>query len=335
VLSALGPKHRFTTQVVRAPGSTELVLVGGGDPMLTSTDLATLARAAADAYSADPPVAGLRPTARPRVTVRIDDGLFPKPTRGPGWTGSYMPYSGAPVRPLARLGDYSWDTAANAAAVFADALRREGLRAKVAGRGGSPADGAVLARIRPHTVAEAVRHMLLVSENNVAEVLFRHVGLAESGDASWAGASAAVSSVLSGLGVDTSRLRISDGSGLSRSNRITPQALTEVLSLAVRADLPRLRTIYRDRGLPTAGQSGTLSTAYGRYSTKPSRCARGEVFAKTGSLFDTIALSGIAVGADGKPKAFSFLVNDRPTSVSMLSTRQALDGLAATVVGCW
>lgn len=337
VLTVLGPKHRFTTSVARTPGSASFVLVGGGDPLLSTGDLQTLAKQAANAYRADPAPqpAGVRPTARPRVTVRIDDSLFPKPTRGPGWTGSYMPYSGAPVRPLARLGDYSWDTAANAAGVFAQALRRQGLRATVDGRATAEPGAAVVARVRPHTVADAVRTMLLVSENNVAEVLFRHVGLATSGDTTWAGASRAVSSVLEGLGVETGRLRISDGSGLSRTNRVTPLALAETLSLATRDDLPRLRTIYADRALPTAGRTGTLGTAYGRYTTRPSRCAQGQVFAKTGSLFDTIALSGIAEGADGRPKAFSFLVNDRPTAVSMLSTRQALDGLAATVVGCW
>lgn len=337
VLTVLGPKHRFTTSVARTPGSSTLTLVGGGDPLLTTGDLQALARQAAAAYRDDPAPApaGVRPAARPRVAVRIDDSLFPKPTRGPGWTGSYMPYSGAPVRPLARLSDYSWDTAANAADVFAQALRRAGLRAKVTGRATPEAGAAVVARAREHTVADAVRTMLLVSENNVAEVLFRHVGLAVAGDATWAGASRAVGSVLAGLGVDTSRLRISDGSGLSRSNRVTPLALAQALALSTRDDLPRLRTIYTDRALPTAGRTGTLGVAYGRYTTRPSRCATGQVFAKTGSLFDTIALSGIAEGADGRPKAFSFLVNDRPMSVSMLSTRQALDGLAATVVGCW
>jgi serine-type D-Ala-D-Ala carboxypeptidase/endopeptidase (penicillin-binding protein 4) len=335
VLTALGPGHRFTTSVVREPGGADLVLVGGGDPLLTTTDLTGLARDTARAYLAAPAPTALRPGARPRVVVRIDDSLFGRPTRGPGWTSGYMPYSAAPVRGLARLGDYSWDTGTNAGKVFARALRGEGLRVRYAGGTTAPGDAETLARFRDHTVDDAVHLMLQVSENNVAEVLFRHVGLAESGNPSWRSSSRAAAAVLGRLGIDTTRLRLKDGSGLSRADRLTPNALAAILSLAVRPDLPRLASIYAERGLPTAGRSGTLAPGYGRYTTKPSRCARGKVLAKTGTLYDTITLSGIATGADGRPKAFSFLVNDRPQYVAALSTRQALDGLAATVVGCW
>jgi D-alanyl-D-alanine carboxypeptidase/D-alanyl-D-alanine-endopeptidase (penicillin-binding protein 4) len=45
-----------------------------------------------------------------------------------------------------------------------------------------------------------------------------------------------------------------------------------------------------------------------------------------------IALSGLARGADGRLKAFSFLLNRVP---STLTTRRAVDKLATTVTGCW
>lgn len=83
------------------------------------------------------------------------------------------------------------------------------------------------------------------------------------------------------------------------------------------------------------GRTGTLSASAARYTTWPSRCAAGQVFAKTGSLYDTIGLSGYVRGADGVLKAFSALVNDRPQRYSQLATRQAVDGLIATVNGCW
>ena len=38
-LEALGPDHRFTTRAVRGDGPREVVLVGGGDPLLASTPL--------------------------------------------------------------------------------------------------------------------------------------------------------------------------------------------------------------------------------------------------------------------------------------------------------
>ena len=91
-------------------------------------------------------------------------------------------------------------------------------------------------------------------------------------------------------------------------------------------------------GLPLlmrAGIDGTLNTSYGRYSTSPSSCARGKVYAKTGSLSDAIALSGYAKGSDGAWKVFSIVVNSRPTAYSTLTTRQHVDRIAATVTGCY
>jgi D-alanyl-D-alanine carboxypeptidase len=59
------------------------------------------------------------------------------------------------------------------------------------------------------------------------------------------------------------------------------------------------------------------------------------VQAKTGSLFDTISLSGTASTVGGDERIFSILVNHRPQRYSALSARQVLDGLTATITGCW
>ena len=87
--------------------------------------------------------------------------------------------------------------------------------------------------------------------------------------------------------------------------------------------------------MPVAGRTGTLDDRYGRFTTKQARCAAGAVKAKTGTLFDTIGLSGVAATATGGERIFSILVNDRPQRFSALSTRQAVDGLTATITGCW
>jgi D-alanyl-D-alanine carboxypeptidase/D-alanyl-D-alanine-endopeptidase (penicillin-binding protein 4) len=85
-----------------------------------------------------------------------------------------------------------------------------------------------------------------------------------------------------------------------------------------------------------AGRTGTLAAEYGRFTLRPSRCAVGLVHAKTGTLTGAIALSGTAVGWDGRSRAFSVIVNHPPTDrYSVLQVRQAIDGLAATVSGCW
>ena len=81
--------------------------------------------------------------------------------------------------------------------------------------------------------------------------------------------------------------------------------------------------------------SGTLSPSNGRYLTPPTSCARGKVWAKTGTLFDTIALSGLTYGSDHRLKAFAVLVNDRVQSYPPLTTRGYVDRIAATTNGCY
>jgi D-alanyl-D-alanine carboxypeptidase/D-alanyl-D-alanine-endopeptidase (penicillin-binding protein 4) len=140
---------------------------------------------------------------------------------------------------------------------------------------------------------------------------------------------------LTGLGVDTSGARIVDGSGLSIDDRLSPRLVAQVLRIARVTERERFRAMFRAQAMPVAGRSGTLTTAFGRYSTDPSRCARGLVQAKTGTIYGTIALSGVADTPQGGRRVFSIIVNDRPQRYSPLSTRRAVDGLAATITGCW
>ena len=93
--------------------------------------------------------------------------------------------------------------------------------------------------------------------------------------------------------------------------------------------------MFEPDAMPVSGVSGTLDDRYGRFVTRQSRCAQGDVQAKTGTLFDTIGLSGVATTVGRTGALFAILVNDRPQRYSALSTRQAVDGLTATITGCW
>ena len=177
--------------------------------------------------------------------------------------------------------------------------------------------------------------MLSRSENNVAEVLYRQVALATGHEPSWDGARQAAEQTIGGLGVDPAGMSLLDGSGLSRKDRVSPRFLANVLRLARVTKPERFVDIFESNALPVSGKTGTLATAYGRYVTKNARCARGDVHAKTGSLFDTIALSGLAQTTGGDERLFAIFVNHRPQRYSALSTRQVLDGLTATITGCW
>ena len=322
-LAALGPDTRFVTRVRAGATPGDIVLEGGGDPLLSTTDLRKLANRTAKALPAGVP-----------VVVHVDDDLFPDTGRGPGWTRSYIPSVAASVEALARVWDYSRDPSANAAAVFVKRLNAKGIPATL-GPDADAGDAPVLAETAGRTVADAVRVMLRVSENNVAEVLYRHVARATGQPADWAGAEAAAAQVLRSLGVDPTGMDLHDGSGLSRTNRVTPRFLVDVLRVARVADPGRFAVMFEDEAMPVAGRTGTLDDRYGRFVTKQSRCAAGTVRAKTGTLFDTVGLSGVAAATTGGERLFSILVNDRPQRFSTLSTRQAVDGLTATIAGCW
>ena len=70
-------------------------------------------------------------------------------------------------------------------------------------------------------------------------------------------------------------------------------------------------------------------------STSPTICARGRVFAKTGTLFDTVGLAGYAVGSDGRLKTFAVLVHRSGETYSKLTVRRSVDRIAATATGCY
>jgi D-alanyl-D-alanine carboxypeptidase/D-alanyl-D-alanine-endopeptidase (penicillin-binding protein 4) len=239
-----------------------------------------------------------------------------------------------PVSALARINDYKSNPAALAAKTFADDLVASGIPATVGGAVKADDAAATLAQSTGHTVTQAITRMLSVSENNIAEVLFRQVAKAQGQPTTWDGARAAAMQVLAGLGLNTEGLVLADGSGVSRDDRLSPTFLTQLVRYVRVSNPTPYASMFADGALPLSGQSGTLAAIYGRYTTKQSKCAAGAIRAKTGTLFDTIGLSGIAQSPSGE-RIFSILVNNRPQNVTELATRQAVDGLAATITGCW
>ncbi|WP_267871724.1 D-alanyl-D-alanine carboxypeptidase/D-alanyl-D-alanine-endopeptidase [Nostoc sp. CHAB 5715] len=122
-----------------------------------------------------------------------------------------------------------------------------------------------------------------------------------------------VKASLTQLGVDPANYILVDGSGLSRRNLVTPEALVQTLR-----GIARTPTAYIYRAsLPVAGKSGTLK---GRFQDTP---AEGIVQAKTGTLTGVVSLSGYMNAPKYEPLVFSILVNqsEQPATV----VRQAID----------
>lgn len=341
-LELLGPTHRFETSVTASPrlsGGSELppvlTLVGGGDPMLAATAAAdsyprpaTLRRLVADTSRA------LQAADVRRVRVGYDDSLFTGPQVSPSWEEDYVPFVTSPVSALSvdegidpETLAHSTDPAGLAARLFAEGLRTSGIRV-TALVGAQPARPVEVASVQSPPLEQVVGHVLVLSDNEGAEALLRHVGLAAGAGASFAGGAAGVREALRPLGVPWAGVRLFDGSGLSRADRLPLEALTAVLRLGADDSHPDLRAVLG--GLPVAGFNGTLG---GRYFAAGTRDALGLVRAKTGTLTGTHALAGTVVDADGVLLAFVAIANG-VAERNTLFARDQLDRIAAGLAGC-
>ena len=171
-LTALGADTKFTTRVRAGATATDVILQGGGDPLMSNADLKDLAGQTAKQLTG-----AIAPGQS--VVVHVDDTLFAPPSDGPGWTAGYVPSVVASVSALARINDYRSNPAALAAKTFADDLTALGVASTVGSSIKADDAAATLAQSAGHTVTQAVAHMLSVSENNIAEVLFRQVARAQ------------------------------------------------------------------------------------------------------------------------------------------------------------
>ncbi|WP_329214442.1 D-alanyl-D-alanine carboxypeptidase/D-alanyl-D-alanine-endopeptidase [Streptomyces sp. NBC_01485] len=323
-LTVLGPDHRFTTKV--SYGNGTLTLIGGGDRTLTTADLAELAKDA---------VAGLKAAGLTSVKVAVDDSLFPEPTLANGWNTGYYPDSVAPVRALVVDGHGVQDTSLDAGQVFAKQLTAAGVTVDgTVARATASLTDVPVARHRSAPLSAIVHTMLKTSDNNMAETLLRMTALGAGRPATFDGGTEVVREVLSKkYGVSLTNFEMYDGSGLSRADRIPAATLAEILELLTEPRYADTLGSIRD-GLPVAGEAGsTLGPEWGRFDDVNSKCAVGKVQAKTGTLTGAIALSGLTQGKDGKWKVFSFIENGSTANPNDI--KDAMDGLAATVNGCW
>ncbi|QGG42770.1 D-alanyl-D-alanine carboxypeptidase/D-alanyl-D-alanine endopeptidase [Aeromicrobium yanjiei] len=330
-LATIEPGTRFTTRVVRS--GDRLVLVGGGDPYLATRpaadgdrvhrgDLTTLARRAA---------AALEEAGVSRVSLDYDASLFTGPAASPAWRPSYVAEN--LVTPVSSLwadqgvenGLRADDPARAAARTFASLLRKRGIEVS-----GNPAPATVpegarqIATVRSATIGQIVETLIRTSDNQAAEVVLRQVAVAAGEPATFDGGARAVREALEAADVDVSGLRLTDGSGLSRSNRIAPMTLAETLRAAGTSS----RTSGLLADLPVSGFTGTLVNRFAQLPT-----ALGTVRAKTGTLTGVHSLAGYALDADGRPVIFAVMA-DRTDRDQPFAAQAAVDKVAAAIASC-
>lgn len=320
VLHSMKPTDTLLTRACQSDATPwAIYLRGGGDPSLSWARIETMAVRTA---------AALKQQRRTTIALYVDGSLFPEPTPAPGWTAAYLREDVQRVRGLALAGYRGADSRLAVGQLLAASLKKKGITAAVRGPAVTPRRCTDLASSPSAPVSRLLTTMLAVSNNDYAEFLLRHAALARGYAPSWRGALDNELQLLARANVPTAGLRVVDGSGLSRANRMPVATLAAVLRL-LREDPADAAIVFAWGALPRAGQTGTLAK---RFQAPNHACARGQVTAKTGTLSDAVALTGVARGADGRDRVFVFLENGlvgRNTSV-----RAAVDTMATTVVGC-
>jgi serine-type D-Ala-D-Ala carboxypeptidase/endopeptidase (penicillin-binding protein 4) len=320
VLDLLGPDHRFETRVTWRPSTGEVILVGGGDPLLSrgsdgdSTPIEPLASQAA---------AALRRQGIASAAVRFDDSLF-APELPPSWPGNYVPAGIVhPTSPLSLDGE----PAAAAAAEFGRLLQAQGIQqAGPVARTTAVATDQIAATADSAPLGDIVEHVLVTSDNDAAEVLGRHAALAAGLPATPDGVVEAVRRQLTQLGLEVTGAQILDASGLSPAAKVPPAVLTAALRTAAAPREPELRPALT--GLPIGAFTGTLTD---RFDDPEERQGAGHVRAKTGTLTGVASLAGLTTAADGHTYAFAFLAD---AIGNANAARDALDRAAAALTGC-
>jgi D-alanyl-D-alanine carboxypeptidase/D-alanyl-D-alanine-endopeptidase (penicillin-binding protein 4) len=166
---------------------------------------------------------------------------------------------------------------------------------------------------------EILPALMKQSQNQIAEILLRTIGLERGGLGTADSARKIVGQQLLAWGVQPDGFVIRDGSGLSDQDLLTPETIVRVLDRIQRDTA--FAAFYNS--LPIAGVDGTLDT---RMKGTP---AEGNVHAKTGTLAKARSLSGYVTTADGERLIFSILANNTTTPSS--SVTNVADQIAAAL----
>lgn len=337
-LTLLGAEHRFETTVTR-PDAKQIVLVGGGDPYLCSRRVCAPQSAKLQTLAAQT-ARELKLTEAASVSLGYDDSLFSGPAWNPGWPPGYVDQ----VTPTSALwvdegrisgfspGAREAKPAKAAAEEFAALLKKAGVKVTSISPLTSPEDAEEIAAVQSQPLAVIVEEILLRSDNDAAEVLLRQAGVNSLGKGSIKAGQQVVSATIAELTPNAegerkyNGVKIVDGSGLARTNKVPSELLVALVRLGIDPQTPALRALAT--GLPVAGVTGSLTDRFVSTSTDP---ARGMVRAKTGTLRKTHALAGYVQTVDGTTLAFAFLVND---AKSDYAARVWLDRVSATIAGC-
>jgi serine-type D-Ala-D-Ala carboxypeptidase/endopeptidase (penicillin-binding protein 4) len=343
-LTLLGPEYRYKTtfltngEVRDSLLDGDLLVIGRGDPtisdrmqgLITGDTLRGLATTLMDALADSLRAHHIRQVGGSIARV---GNAFPDSIYGYGWEWDDLgEYYGAGVdelifnegmaptrlRPLpdtVRDSLYS-GPARDPAKAYLEALRDGLIRKRIVVDGGVK-DSILPTPFRMDTIfvlnspplREILPALMKPSQNQIAEILLRTIGLERAGIGTADTARKIVGQQLLAWGVQADGFVIRDGSGLSDQDLLTPETIVRVLDQIQRDTA--FATFYNS--MPIAGVDGTIEK---RMKGTP---AEGNVRAKTGTKSKARSLSGYVTTADGERLIFSIMANNTTTPGSAVT----------------
>ena len=301
-LDRLGPDFRLKTQLLRH-GDGSLEIVGEGDPDLSIAEIQKFAMVALGQGGSRTPTSLV--TAPLQLMVREE----PRQRWWPAdWDPADRSYAyGAPITRLALTSNALhmavMDPAARLQRILNSTIRQQGGQIRLQMVDQQTREAALArsdeATVVLHSEDSAPMHALLSlanteSHNFTAEVLMREA--ADAWDVNRA--SLATTRWMQAQGLPMTGLRVRDGSGLSRGNRLTSRSLSVLLWRMAQHPL----AAYYQASMAIAGQRGTLRNYFRGTSLQ------GRFWGKTGTLTGVRSISGILKTSDG-PRYVSMISN--------------------------
>ena len=229
--------------------------------------------------------------------------------------------------PTRRLNIAIEDPAEYAAGLLSHLLESRGVKIDGHSRARHVADptpnAAAQTVLAEHTsvpLSDEVRLTNKNSENLHAELLLLLAAHEKTGANNYEDALKFASDFFRRAGIADGAVVLSDGSGLSRKDLVTPRSVVQLLRYAAAQPWGEL---YRST-LPIAGEDGTLSD---RMKNTP---AAGRIYAKTGTIGHGNALSGYATTAHGARLLFSILGNNN--NLHAQDANKVIDAICVAMV---
>jgi serine-type D-Ala-D-Ala carboxypeptidase/endopeptidase (penicillin-binding protein 4) len=181
-----------------------------------------------------------------------------------------------------------------------------------------------IATLTSPPISEMVKFTILWSDNALADRLGKAAARKLGHGTDSKGLTQTFKQAMDELRVDATGMKAFDGSGLSKSNRVSANTIVTLLS-KIRNN-PNFQSIYE--GLPVGGLTGTLQKRF--LETAPQ--AVGHVHAKTGWVNRSVTMAGYV--DDGETEyAFAILADGiTPTFTSRNRARAAMDRLLGVIV---